>query len=146
MSIQVIGLSSKWIWKLMAQSSKIESTKQTSQCLQWSTKSNLWTIWTSPPAAAKGKEGKRARLSQGNFKWSKSAGKLPPAPRQAPCLWGMMVIICYLKRTHTSNRENCGSDLFFLADTENLITALKTHSSLGGKWLPLKNICYVQME
>lgn len=145
-SIQVIGLSSKLIWKLMAQSSKIESTKQTNQYLQWSTKSNLQTIWTSPWAAAKGKEEKRARLSQGNFKWCEFCRRAASSAATASVFVKMMGIISYLKGTHTSNRGELYIRPFFLADTENLITGLKTHSSLGRKWLPLETICYVQTE
>lgn len=112
-SIQVIGVSSKWIRKLMAQSSKIERTKETSQCLQWSTKSNLWTIWTSPPQQLpKARRGKRTRLSQGNFKWSKSAGKLPPARRQAPVCEGWWWLFAISKELTHPTGESWGSGLF----------------------------------
>jgi len=87
----------------------------------------------SPSAAAKGKEGKRARLSQGNFKWSEFCRKAASSAQTVSVFVKMMVIISYLKRTHTSNRGELYVRPFFLADTENLITGLKTYSSLGRK-------------
>lgn len=98
------------------------------------------------PAAAKGKEGEKDQIVTGKLQMEQICRKAASSKETGACLWGVMVIICYLKRTHTSNRGELGIRPFFLADTENSITALKTHSSLGGKWLPLENICYVQME